>query len=259
MSTRPPSYCIPGIRSLPTAGAGGWVGYTGYDTVRYTYPRKIPFSDAPKDDRNLLDMQLGLYKDVVVFDNATKLVYIVAWGEVAEGGASDAVQQAWQAAVARVRLPAVTGLRCAARHHKCAAGLQCWQALQPRMRSALRLAWHLRLGTSRMGSATHASCAQSRSTASHIHASLFAWRSTNRPPPDCISRQLPAGARAAAATQPAHHARACVRRRVDEPHESADAAGALQHDARGVYGGRGDNAGACQSGRRVPARAEPAL
>ena len=44
---------------------GGWVGYMGYDTVRYQYQNKLPFSNAPEDDRNLPDLCLGLYRDVV--------------------------------------------------------------------------------------------------------------------------------------------------------------------------------------------------
>jgi len=37
----------------------------GYDTVRYQYLNKLPFDTAPKDDRNLPDLCLGLYRDVV--------------------------------------------------------------------------------------------------------------------------------------------------------------------------------------------------
>lgn len=40
---------------------------------------KIPFSRAPKEDRNLPDMHLSLYNEVVVFDQATKLAYICVW------------------------------------------------------------------------------------------------------------------------------------------------------------------------------------
>jgi anthranilate synthase component 1 len=40
---------------------------------------KIPFSAAPEDDRHLPDMHLALYNDVVVFDQATKLIYIISW------------------------------------------------------------------------------------------------------------------------------------------------------------------------------------
>ncbi len=40
---------------------------------------KLPFEDAPADDRRLPDMHLALYNDVVVFDHATKLAYVIAW------------------------------------------------------------------------------------------------------------------------------------------------------------------------------------
>eukprot|EP00798_Chlamydomonas_sp_ICE-L_P011290 gene11290-18926_t len=63
---------------------GGFVGYAGYDTVRYVYSGKLPFASAPTDDRNLPDMQLALYNDVVVFDQATKIVYVVSWVHVDE-------------------------------------------------------------------------------------------------------------------------------------------------------------------------------
>lgn len=68
---------------------GGFVGYAGYDTVRYVYSGKLPFAAAPTDDRNLPDMQLALYNDVVVFDQATKIMYIVSWVHVDEQAASD--------------------------------------------------------------------------------------------------------------------------------------------------------------------------
>ena len=67
----------------PGAFTGGWVGFTGYDTVRYVYPTKAPFSDAPPDTAGLPDLHLALYQDVVVFDQATKLVYAVCWVDVA--------------------------------------------------------------------------------------------------------------------------------------------------------------------------------
>jgi anthranilate synthase component 1 len=64
---------------LPDAFCGGWVGYTGYDSVRYVEGGKLPFASAPPDDRDLPDIHLGLYKDVLVFDNAQKVAYAVHW------------------------------------------------------------------------------------------------------------------------------------------------------------------------------------
>ena len=64
---------------LPECFTGGWVGYMGYDTVRYQYINKLPFEEAPEDDRSLPDLCLGLYRDVVVFDHATKQMFAVHW------------------------------------------------------------------------------------------------------------------------------------------------------------------------------------
>ncbi|KAI7747288.1 hypothetical protein M8C21_022662, partial [Ambrosia artemisiifolia] len=57
----------------------GWVGYFSYDTVRYVEKKKLLFIDAPKDDRNLADIHLGLYEDVIVFDHVQKKAYIIHW------------------------------------------------------------------------------------------------------------------------------------------------------------------------------------
>ncbi|XP_054799827.1 anthranilate synthase alpha subunit 1, chloroplastic-like [Prosopis cineraria] len=64
---------------LPDAFCGGWVGYFSYDTIRYVEKKKVPFSRAPQDDRNLADMHLSLYDDVIVFDHVEKKVYVVHW------------------------------------------------------------------------------------------------------------------------------------------------------------------------------------
>jgi len=79
-------------KGLPECFAGGWVGYMGYDTVRYQYLNKLPFEEAPEDDRALPDLCLGLYRDVVVFDHATKQVFAVHWCDVdaAPGGDAEA-------------------------------------------------------------------------------------------------------------------------------------------------------------------------
>ncbi|OMO90466.1 ADC synthase [Corchorus olitorius] len=41
--------------------------------VRYVEKKKLPFSSAPLDDRNLPDVHLGLYDDVIVFDHVEKV------------------------------------------------------------------------------------------------------------------------------------------------------------------------------------------
>ncbi|KAE8736033.1 Anthranilate synthase alpha subunit 1 [Hibiscus syriacus] len=59
------------IDDLPDAFCGGWFGYFSYDTVRYVEKKKLPFSKAPHD-RNLPDIHLGLYNDVVK-------AYVIHW------------------------------------------------------------------------------------------------------------------------------------------------------------------------------------
>ncbi|KAJ0984105.1 hypothetical protein J5N97_002461 [Dioscorea zingiberensis] len=70
------------IDKLPDAFCGGWVGYFSYDTVRYVEKKKLPFSSAPADDRNLPDVHLGLYNDVLVFDHVEKKAYVIHWVRV---------------------------------------------------------------------------------------------------------------------------------------------------------------------------------
>ncbi|KAG5537059.1 hypothetical protein RHGRI_024488 [Rhododendron griersonianum] len=66
------------LDELPEAFCGGWVGYFSYDTVRYV-EKKLPFSSAPKDDRNLPDIHLGLYDEVIVFDHVEKKAHVMRW------------------------------------------------------------------------------------------------------------------------------------------------------------------------------------
>ena len=40
---------------------------------------KLPFSQAPENEENLPELHLALYNTVIVFDQATKLAYCVAW------------------------------------------------------------------------------------------------------------------------------------------------------------------------------------
>ncbi|KAG7565851.1 Chorismate-utilizing enzyme C-terminal [Arabidopsis suecica] len=79
------------VDDLPDVFCGGWVGYFSYDTVRYAEKRKLPFSKAPVDDRNLPDMHLGLYDDVVVFDHVEKKMHIIHWVRLSENSSFDDV------------------------------------------------------------------------------------------------------------------------------------------------------------------------
>ncbi|KAF7816333.1 anthranilate synthase alpha subunit 1, chloroplastic-like [Senna tora] len=95
------------IDELPDAFCGGWVGYFSYDTVRYVEKKKIPFSGAPEDDRNLADIHLGLYEDVIVFDHVEKKAYVIHWVRLdryssAEDAYKDGVQRL-EKLVARVQ------------------------------------------------------------------------------------------------------------------------------------------------------------
>lgn len=76
------------------------MGYAGYDTVRYNYQSKIPFSGAPEDDRRLPDLHFGMYNDVIVFDNAVKMAYVVSWVHIDK--TQDMFEQ-YRAAKERVR------------------------------------------------------------------------------------------------------------------------------------------------------------
>ncbi len=62
---------VPGLPDF----AGGWVGYAGYDTVRYLEAQKL--SDPPPDDRHLPDLHMQLYLDVVTFDHVQKTVLVI--------------------------------------------------------------------------------------------------------------------------------------------------------------------------------------
>ncbi|XXG75394.1 hypothetical protein AAC387_Pa07g3910 [Persea americana] len=63
------------------AFCGGWLGYFSYGTAteRYALKKRLPFSCAPEDDRNLPDVHFGLYDDVIVFDHVEKKAYVIHW------------------------------------------------------------------------------------------------------------------------------------------------------------------------------------
>lgn len=82
--------CLPGGESV---FCGGFVGYGGYDTMRYAELKSLPFEDAPKDDRGLPDLHFGLYRDVIVFDNVTKLIYVMHWVDLEDSEVKSHTQE----------------------------------------------------------------------------------------------------------------------------------------------------------------------
>jgi len=53
---------------------GGAIGYAGYDVVRYV--ENLP--NAPQDDRGLPDLSFAFYDRMVVFDNVSKTLFLIA-------------------------------------------------------------------------------------------------------------------------------------------------------------------------------------
>jgi anthranilate synthase component 1 len=74
----------------------GAVGYAGYDTVRYF--ERLPKS--PPDDRQVPDLAFAFYDQMVVFDNVTKAIVVVAMARMDKAGVTPA--QAYQTACRRV-------------------------------------------------------------------------------------------------------------------------------------------------------------
>ena len=60
----------------------GAVGYAGYDIVRYV--EHLP--NAPPDDRQVPDLAFAFYDQMVVFDNVTKTIVVVAMARLARAG-----------------------------------------------------------------------------------------------------------------------------------------------------------------------------
>jgi len=78
--------------ALPDAFHGGWVGFLSFDAVRWLEPKALSFHNAPKDDRNLPDMHMGLYRQVVVFDHFTRTLDCVVAQSLDEHGSESAAQ-----------------------------------------------------------------------------------------------------------------------------------------------------------------------
>ncbi|MBL4701406.1 MAG: hypothetical protein JKX85_09130, partial [Phycisphaeraceae bacterium] len=78
---------VPGLPDF----TGGWVGCVAYDTVRYLEGEKLP--NPPADDRNLPDIHMQLYRELVAFDNVQKTVLVITHVEPAK---YDSLEQAYQ-------------------------------------------------------------------------------------------------------------------------------------------------------------------
>ncbi len=80
---------------------GGVVGYAGYDMVRY-YEN---LGAGPKDDRGLPDLSFGLYRMMVIFDNVSKTIKVVANAHVTDdpGAAYNQAVEAIERTIARLR------------------------------------------------------------------------------------------------------------------------------------------------------------
>ncbi len=94
------------LAELPPFCSGA-VGYAGYDTVRYN--ERLP--NAPPDDRQVPDLAFAFYDQMVVFDNVTKAIVVVAMARLdrdcpsflaRENGTVPLVAQAYQSACRRV-------------------------------------------------------------------------------------------------------------------------------------------------------------
>ena len=83
------------LAELPPFCAGA-VGYAGYDTVRYF--ERLP--DAPPDDRQVPDLAFAFYDRMVVFDNVSKTIVVVAMARLDRPGAT--VESAYDDARRRV-------------------------------------------------------------------------------------------------------------------------------------------------------------
>ena len=90
---------VPELPGLPRF-FGGLVGYFGYDTIRYVEKRLA--GGAPPDDLNTPDILLMLSTDVIVFDNVSGRMKLVALAEADQPGALAAAREELEARAARL-------------------------------------------------------------------------------------------------------------------------------------------------------------
>ncbi|HNQ24615.1 MAG TPA: anthranilate synthase component I [Phycisphaerae bacterium] len=94
---------LAGYHTAPLPGlprfVGGAVGYLAYDVARH-YER---LGTPPPDDRQLPDVQFGLYDKMVIFDHVRKLIHVVVHARLRPGPSDPrALNAAYDAACARI-------------------------------------------------------------------------------------------------------------------------------------------------------------
>ena len=82
---------------------GGWVGYFGYDTVRYVEPRLA--ESCPDDALDLPDIWLMLSEEVVVFDNLAGALTLVVNADASSPGALQQATERLDALEAKLARP----------------------------------------------------------------------------------------------------------------------------------------------------------
>ena len=85
---------VPDLEGLPRF-FGGLVGYFGYDTIRYVEKRLA--HTAPPDDLGTPDILLMVSSEVVIFDNVSGRMKLIALAEAREPGAFVAAKERLQA------------------------------------------------------------------------------------------------------------------------------------------------------------------
>ena len=92
---------VPGLPPF----CGGAIGYAGYDVVRYM--ERLP--NPPPDDRQLPDLAFAFFDRIVVFDNVTKVMTVIALARVdadsadgSQDGGERAHRVAYEEACSRV-------------------------------------------------------------------------------------------------------------------------------------------------------------
>ena len=90
---------VPDLPDLPRF-FGGLVGYFGYDTIRYVEKRLA--GGAPPDDLHTPDILLMLSTDVIIFDNVSGRMKLVALAEANQPDALAAAREKLEARAARL-------------------------------------------------------------------------------------------------------------------------------------------------------------